>query len=97
MVKHVAFATLVVYCLIRFYRYFTIKLYTSYSEQLNDNKETRGNQLSQMIRTYIDIPEIIIANEEMLLEHKEETSTCEVSDVEKDKLVNVRLLLLKFK
>ena len=49
-----------------------------------------------MRRTYIDIPEILIANEDVLLEHIEETSNCEVSEVEKDKMVTTKLFLTKF-
>ncbi len=44
-----------------------------------------------MNRTYIDIPEIIIGNEEVWSEHKEEKSICEVSEVDQDKMVNVGL------
>ena len=59
-----------------------------YWDELNRNIEKREEFLRKISTDYIDIPDISLANEEVLLEHKEEISTCQVTQLEKHETVN---------
>ena len=59
-----------------------------YWDELNRNIEKREEFLRKISTDYIDIPDISLANEEVLLEHKEEISSCQVTQLEKQETVN---------
>ena len=59
-----------------------------YWDELNRNIEKREEFLRKISTDYIDIPDISLANEEVLLEHIEEISTCQVTQLEKHETVN---------
>ena len=59
-----------------------------YWAELNENREKREQHLNRMCTEFIDIPDIIIVSEDVLLEHKEEITKCEVTKIEPDETVN---------
>ena len=63
-----------------------------YWAELNDDRERNEGHIYRMFTEFIDVPEIIVASEDVHMEHREEISSCEVSKLIEDDTVKYPIL-----